>query len=59
MNIIKQKRIEKGICINEISESLNIRERDYTVIENDFSSINAFLLMEICKILDINVNCIK
>lgn len=53
MNIVKQKRIEKGISVGEMVNKLYITKSDYIGYETDLCNINAFLYMKICLILGI------
>ena len=55
-NFIKQKRKEKNITQNELSEKLNITNRAISKWENGICMPDSSIIPELCKILDITIN---
>lgn len=55
-NIIKEKRIEKGIELFRIAQSLGISDRQYRRIENsEFKTIDLRIVEKLSKILNIEL----
>lgn len=55
-NFIKQKRKEKNITQNELSEKLNITNRAISKWENGICMPDSGIIPELCNILDITIN---
>ena len=53
MNIVKQKRIEKGISVGEMANKLCITKSNYIKYENSLRDIIGFMYMKICLLLGI------
>lgn len=55
-NIIKEKRLDKGIEITRISDALGISPRQYRRVENcEFKTIDLNIVDKISKVLNINL----
>lgn len=55
-NIIKQKRIEKGITLNQMSNLMNLSLRHYVRLENAENKLYRISkLNKLCEILDIEL----
>jgi transcriptional regulator with XRE-family HTH domain len=55
-NFIKQKRKEKNITQNELSEKLNITNRAISKWENGICMPDSGIIPELCEILNITIN---
>lgn len=55
-NFIKQKRKEKNITQNELSQKLNITNRAISKWENGICMPDSGIIPELCEILDITIN---
>lgn len=55
-NFIKQKRKEKNITQNELSEKLNLTNRAISKWENGICMPDSGIIPELCDILDITIN---
>lgn len=53
MNIIKEKRIEKGLSAKEVAEYLDISVFTYLKAEENYKDINVYLCMRISNIIGI------
>ena len=53
---IRQKRKEKKITQNELSEKLNVTDRAISKWENGICMPDSGIISELCKILDITIN---
>lgn len=53
MNIIEEKRIEKGLSVEEVAEQLNISVFTYLKAEENYKDLNAYLCMRISDIIGI------
>lgn len=55
-NIIKEKRIEKGITLNQMCNLMNLSLRHYVRIENGENKLYRISkLNRLCKILDLDL----
>lgn len=53
MNIIKQKRIEKGISVEDMAVIFNLDIKEYKKFEDDINTMKWDLYIIILKFLDI------
>lgn len=55
MNIVKQKRIEKGISVGRMAKELKISKARYLYYERYASDMPISKANSLCKILNINL----